>query len=303
MNDMDKRFEELVEHFTEPTSPPAIRADLSFPEYVPRLHEDLGVAGSLKQRLARLPKRRDRFWVMGAGVAFVLLGLLLAALAFQGHEWGGGFGTLLVVAGAATVYVGHTRLRELRTEALRAQIKAEEELISTLESSLPDTWHVLPDRLLPGTETRLPAILVGPRGIVLVQLALDGPYRETAEGWVGPNDSNADRLVEEFWDCMLQMMHTIETHEQFTFTEAAGQPIAFSGLLIESRPGAQVQTLPRSWVTPEDSEILTRLPRQAAGTISGMGTLCLSGRQAESIVDYFAVHAPPAPHTSEGRAS
>lgn len=303
MDDTNDRFEELVQGLDgHPDDPPTILEGLSFPEYVPRLHADLGVAGSLRQRLASLPVPRHRRPLrVGAAVGLIVCGIVLAVSVSQ-QTWGLALVGVLVAAGGLGAGYASTRLTDSRAAGLHDQIKAEQRALGALTSGLDDSWVVLPDRLIPGTEVRVPAILVGPQGVIIVQLATDGPYRRASngDGFVGANGTHVDVQVEELWDCQWQLLHVFDTHEPLTFTEVAGQTVTVGSLMIEvPPPGVTTQSLPLRCVSPEGEVAQIRLPEQAAGAVTTWGPRCLSFRQVHAMVSYLAQFGPPAAHVED----
>ncbi|MFS0700262.1 hypothetical protein AB6N24_09850 [Cellulomonas sp. 179-A 4D5 NHS] len=148
-----------------------------------RQRVDLGVAGSLRaararERAARLarygPLLRD--WLtLAALVAAVAAPLLLATMIYgllirePGDLRFLAFGILALLIGAPAAWRLGTRWGSGPAEArLAAAIRVEKNLHWHLEHLRSEGWTVLADRLVPGTEARMPFVLIGPGGVVIV---------------------------------------------------------------------------------------------------------------------------------------
>lgn len=159
---------------------------------VPRRERvDLGPAGSLKaarpmlraaRRAHRIRFRRDPRAIGAALLVVVALALAVLTSVAVGRQSPGG----AVVGGAGAVAAaGAAGLLLMRRyggtpaeEFLDRTIHHETRLAAQLEQLTAYGWTVLADRLVPGGEARVPFVLVGPAGVVIVTPApAAGPWK------------------------------------------------------------------------------------------------------------------------------
>lgn len=105
-----------------------------------------------------------RLYVAGLVTALVA-GLVLTS------QWGSGSGTTLVLLAFACGIAATWRRSRARSHSereLRRQAQVEKRLAARLAVLEPEGWHLLHDRVLPGGEHRVPLLLVGPAGVLVV---------------------------------------------------------------------------------------------------------------------------------------
>lgn len=142
---------------------------------------DGGVAGSLRQQLelhraARPKSIVERLALPAAAVltAAALTAVVLSAL-MPASSWAGWVTLCALCVGLALMFSASKAARRLiqrdpTTQRLSAQIRREEQVAKRLQEFTVDGWQILADRLLPHTGHRIPFLLVGPAGVVLVNV-------------------------------------------------------------------------------------------------------------------------------------
>lgn len=180
------QFDDIVDHLDQ--------AELDETEQValldsatpcPRTYTDRGPAGSLFAELeelrARLNSRRARGQRQLTIAASALIAAVVIVLALvEAMPW---WTSVAVVACAVTAAATAHHLLTPRAEReLQARGRMERRVASTLRAGLGPAWIVFADRLAPDTNHRLPILLVGPPGLVILDVVMAGRLRKASKG-------------------------------------------------------------------------------------------------------------------------
>lgn len=197
-----------------------------------------GPAGSLRQQLARHQALTPRTWTSIAIVPYMLTVLLLT---------GASMVLALTVSliwfyiGALIALVGYGPLGWLKMTGrdvivfddagnrLRRQIRSETKAAKVLSQLIGDGWHILPDRLLPDTGHRLPFLLVGPAGVIIVNVIPDSePLRLDENGNLHAGHHNLGSWVDtRHWEIArtVQGLTAIDAGDVTVWAVALHDPI------------------------------------------------------------------------------
>lgn len=188
--------QEILEFRTDRAIPPTV------PEIPVRQHTDLGVGGSLLEAADRIDatRTRPRLWRDPVFYACTLIGLATVAdvtlVFFQ--SWLLPIklfvALLLAIVGVLVFLMILGRRGPLpAAEVLRREARLEQRAASQL--TMPPRWRLLHDRVLPGTEHRVPFVLVGPAGVLIATLLPAGPYGLIEGGGVTAGDGDLNHWV------------------------------------------------------------------------------------------------------------
>ena len=270
----------------------------------PRPFVDLGVAGSLTQTRQRLrAARKQQLGPVLADPRTLLPALLLLAAAVYavlvvavdsapGRP-------LVVVPLAVLIAAAATGWLVLRRgwppeewDLWRTEV-AEEAAASGLRRSLQGTsWVLLHDRLLPGTEHRLPFVAVGPAGVAVLTILPRGPYMDFREqGFMAADEElTAAWLPTRLWEARLLLEALVRTPARDLVFRGPVFPLALVAYLKRSR-------VPSGWSALPPVQLQSLPIRNAAGAGRFLRSLPapLSSPQVAALVALIDDLCPPAP--------
>lgn len=218
-------FDQLVAGYgpteTETVAPGEI-VNLFGGQATPRDHVDLGVAGSLRQRLQRIKDESPPRPITSYAPAAIAL-VAGTAIVTLTHRYDGPLIVQILLgitaAAVATALVLRSRITPLERE-LTAQIRAEQTAHKTITDRLRGTgWVLHADRLIPGTEQRIAFIATGPGGIIcLPALPARTPgFRDDgiatfggepiAQDWITWRTAEAHRIIQTAIDTPHRDLH------------------------------------------------------------------------------------------------
>ncbi|MCA0252615.1 MAG: hypothetical protein LCH76_10075 [Actinobacteria bacterium] len=188
--------EEILELSTDRAITPVV------PEVPPRPHVDLGIGGSLIEEAARIDASRSRPALLRDPILYLcsLIAVTTGAGIVVSISQPWHFLPTLVVAVVLVVVGGLGFLLALgrRGPLPQAELLRHEALFEQRAASqvvMPPRWRMLYDRVLPGTEHRVPFILVGPAGVVVLSILPSGPYGLIEGGGVTAGDGDLNAWV------------------------------------------------------------------------------------------------------------
>lgn len=197
------------------------------PEVPDRPHVDRGVGGSLYEAADRIdaertlpPARRDPLSLVAGLLGAVVVALVVWIVL---RPWSV---AITAVAIAAAILVGGLVILAVLgirgplppAERLREEARLEERVARQL--ALPPQWRLLSDRVLPGTEHRVPFLLVGPAGVLVASLLPRGPYGEVdGGGLVAGEDELSPWIATRRWEASHLCERLMNSTEgRFTFS-------------------------------------------------------------------------------------
>lgn len=188
--------QEILEFQTDSALPPVV------PEIRARAHIDRGIGGSLLEEADRIDAARHRPPLLRDPVlyacSFVGLATGVAVVVVIIQPWHLVLRLVVAIAVAvvgALVFLMILGRRGPRPEAelLRSEARLEQRAASQL--TMPPRWRLVYDRVLPGTEHRVPFLLVGPAGVLVVAILPAGPYGLIEGGGVTAGDGDLNIWV------------------------------------------------------------------------------------------------------------
>lgn len=272
--DVDQRFRDIISDFV--TAHPQLvtgRVEgLTLPGVDPTLqHVDAGPAGSLKQRIDPTPGHRRTILLITSLVLSAVFAVYLVAVRFNASQ----MALIVFVALCSGWMILRWRWRTpVWVEQLQQQVHLEQDLARQLGRELdPSRWTVLWDRLIPGTGHRVPALIIGPPGIIVLATSSRG--------------ADLPGAVESVRQSGLQILHTIgrSTLDEFE----PGQPVQVWTVLVEA--GWVKGTAPMPNPAPDVTATNTSM---VVGTLTHLGQANLAPHQVAALAKTLDELATPA---------
>lgn len=227
--------QEIREFRTDNALPPTV------PEVRSRRHVDLGVGGSLLEEADRIDAARTRPDLLRDPVLYacslVALTTAVAITLVLVQPWHLVLRLVValivaVVGALAFLMILGRRGPRPEAEVLRKEARLEQRTADQL--TMPPRWRLLHDRVLPGTEHRVPFVLVGPAGVLIATIMPAGPYGLIDGGGVTAGDGDLNVWVTtRRWEVTTLADHLVNHRDgawQF------GGPVY--SLVLQARPPA-----------------------------------------------------------------